>query len=296
LVAFSDDHVAHPGFASEDLMAKPIVKWAGGKGQLLDVLLKYVPAKFGTYFEPFAGGAALFFKLQELGRLGGGAFLNDLCAPLIQEYECVRDDLEILIDALRDHRDHRIDDPKEDYYTTRARVNASGWCLGDLIYLNRTCYNGLFRLNKAGKFNVPMGRYANPKVLDEPGLEAASKAFQQAAAFTSLDFEVAVMPAAPGDFVYFDPPYLPVKADSFVDYGKDAFTLADHERLVSCAEQLVGRGVHVLMSNADVPWIRDRIALSSALQLEAVVADRQVNSRVQCRRKSAAEVVIWGRV
>lgn len=271
-------------------MAKPILKWAGGKGQLIGELFKHLKPPYCTYYEPFVGGGALFFAMEQAGGYFEKAVLADTCECLIQTYRYVVGYHDFLIVALEQHQAKHS---KEYYYEIRDRANKDGWAAGRFIYLNRTGYNGLYRVNKKGEFNVPIGRYTNPRICDAEGLRAASQALQNVELLCG-DFAGAVITAQAGDLVYFDPPYLPVKANSFVAYGSTAFGELDHERLVVCAEELVQKGVHVVMSNADVPWIRNRLAGNKWLQIHPVITDRQVNSKAGGRKQSAAEVIITG--
>ncbi len=275
-------------------MAKPFVKWAGGKGQLLDKLLYHFPKTFGRYYEPFAGGGAVFFALEREERLQEGAVLLDICKPLIEAYEAVRDSVEALIielDVLQNEYAKKRD--KAFFYDVREHVNIEGWDPARFIFLNRTCFNGLFRLNRKGRFNVPEGRYKNPRICDALGLRQASEALQEVR-LASGDFASMenLEHAQPGDLVYFDPPYVPVKADSFTKYSSDGFTPDDHERLASLAEKLVQNGVHVVVSNSDVEWVRHRY---QSFEQHTIWADRMINSKKGGRDQAVTELILVGR-
>ncbi|MBI1320554.1 MAG: Dam family site-specific DNA-(adenine-N6)-methyltransferase [Candidatus Hydrogenedens sp.] len=268
---------------------RPFLKWAGGKGQLLPELTAAVAEarKFKAYHEPFVGGGALFFALQ-----GGGALaeksvrLSDTNPRLIDLYLAIRDDVSGVIRHLKKHAAAH---DETYYYATRAEIpKTSSARAARLLYLNRTCFNGLFRENSKGEFNVPMGRYKNPAICDEPKLRAASAALAQAD-IACRPFESVLDHAAKGDFVYFDPPYAPVSATAqFTSYHQDGFGTADQERLADVCAQLHRRKVKFLLSNSDVPLIRD---LYKDFQVSQVFATRMVNSRAD-RRGKVAEVLV----
>lgn len=222
--------------------ARPFLKWAGGKRSMLEHLLPRVPSTFGTYFEPFLGGGSLFFAVQP-----ERAVLGDTNRRLVRAYMGVRDRIDQVVDFLR-----RSPHSKEFFLKLRRwdvdsadDASVASW----VIYLNRTCFNGLYRVNRSGQFNVPFGDYVNPRICDEPNLRACS------AALTSVeirhdDFAGVLERAVAGDFVYLDPPYLPISVtSSFAAYTADGFTLRDHRRLRDVALGLKTRGVRVLICN-----------------------------------------------
>lgn len=273
---------------------KPIVKWAGGKSRLLGELLTRVPGEVRTYAEPFAGGAALFFGLAadaaEGRRVFERAVLADENAELIACYRAVRDDVLGVIRALRGYRYDR-----DLFYATRER-STDGMSdterAARLIFLNRTCFNGLWRVNAAGRFNVPFGRYKNPRIVDEDGLHAASEALSRAE-LVHGDFTRATGALGEGDFVYFDPPYQPVsKTASFTTYAAGGFDDDDQRRLVTEMRRLRERGVLVMLSNADTPSTR---ALYADFPMYVVYAARSINSDTS-KRGHARELVVtsWG--
>jgi len=280
-----------------DAPARPFVKWAGGKTQLLAELRKRTPA-FGHYFEPFAGGAALFYSLAGSSpSRGRWANLNDSNSWLVDAYTQIRDDVESVIEALRGYeRRYRLPSGGEEYYykvralgSPRAPVERAA-CL---IFLNKTGYNGLWRVNgKTGAFNVPHGkRKGQVTICDEDNLRRVSKALAHAT-LTSADFEVAASRATRGDFVYFDPPYVPRSADSdFTAYTKEPFGPAEQERLMGVALELKKRGVRVMLSNADVPFVRKLYRPTLGFTVEKVSAVRHINSNAD-KRGPVGEVII----
>jgi DNA adenine methylase len=272
-------------------MAKPIVKWAGGKTKLLDELRRRAPSQIKTYVEPFAGGAALFFALaDDPSRTFERAILADRNEDLIACYRAVKDDVEALIGALGEFRHD-----EDEYYRVRAQdpTAMSDTARGArLIYLNRTCFNGLWRVNRAGKFNVPFGRYENPRIVDPEGLRAASKALARADV-RAADFGEVTAGLGPGDFVYFDPPYVPVsKSASFTSYAQGGFGVAEQDRLVQELARLRERGVAAVLSNADTESTRD---LYRDFSMHLVTAARAINSRGAGRGRVGELIVTsWG--
>ena len=262
-------------------MARPFVKWAGGKTQLLTELLAAAPAQIETYYEPFLGGGALFFALQAQGRFKR-AVLSDSNEELINAYIHVRDHVEELIHALRVHeRKYRSRDAEaraEYYYTIRAkRLTCDLGGAANLIFLNKTCFNGLYRVNSSGGFNVPHGRYANPMICDEANLRAASEALSTVELRVG-DFAEAAAAAGTGDFVYFDPPYVPLSTTAnFTSYTSQAFHLADQQRLATTAESLARQGAAVALSNSGHPDVAS-LYRSEAFVLAVVAARRAINS------------------
>jgi DNA adenine methylase (dam) len=255
---------------------KPFLKWVGGKRQLLPELLKHVPAEFETYYEPFVGGGALFWEVGTRGK--AGAVLGDSNARLMRAYRGVRDDVEAVIETLKGMTYN-----EKSFYEIRAAYDiddcADRTVAAWLIYLNKTCFNGLYRVNKAGQFNVPFGRYDNPTICDEETLRECSKGLQ-GTKLKSGDFEDNLDHVRREDFVYFDPPYIPVKLTSFTAYTDGGFGLKDHERLAECARQLKQRGVHVLLSNSSSPIVR---GLYHDFEIIEVEARRSVNSKASGR-------------
>ena len=278
-------------------MTSPFLKWAGGKGKLASRIVEQAPPGFSRYHEPFAGGGAAFFALHDAG-LVTSARLSDSNRELMDCFGIVRDrlgDLVCQLRALAEAYLPRDPDGRRDYYLER-RAEVPGDVVARaarLIFLNRTCYNGLYRVNSRGQFNVPHGRYANPRILDGPGLAAASAALQRAE-LSGDDFATACAHARAGDFVYLDPPYYPLSATArFTDYTIAAFGPAQHERLRDTFEELTRRGVHALLSNSDHEAVRG-LYEGSGYGIEVVRMSRAINS-VGSKRQPVAELLIDNR-
>jgi DNA adenine methylase len=253
----------------------------GGKGQLLEQFRPLLPRGVGRYFEPFVGGASLFFALRPRR-----AVLSDANRELVDCYRAVRNDAEGVIAALRGHRYDAAH-----YYAVRE-LDPSALSLASraarTIFLNKTGYNGLYRVNRSGKFNVPMGRYRSPSFCDPENLRACSLALR-GVSLAVRDFEDAVRAAEPGDFVYFDPPYVPLSSTSdFTSYVPGGFGPVEQRRLAGVFEDLAGRGVRVMLSNSDTPAVRE---LYRGFRIEIVLAGRSINSKGALRGK-VAEVVV----
>jgi DNA adenine methylase len=280
-------------------VARPFLKYAGGKTQLLPKLREHVPSTFGGYFEPFVGGGALFFDLVSTGRLAAAprVVLCDSGPMLMAAYRGVRENVERVIRNLTRYRrlyvEAGIDGCREYYRQVRARqprgsdAASAAW----LIFLNKTGYNGLWRVNRKGQYNVPPGRFARPpSIVHADNLRACAQALAKVT-LAEEDFERRSLMAKRGDFVYFDPPYWPVNATSdFTGYCKDGFSAADQERLRDVAIRLKSRGVHVLLSNSDVPSVRKLYA--RGFSLKRVKARRNINSRKD-KRGHVDELLIW---
>lgn len=276
-----------PSYADDPLKAWPIVKWAGGKTELVDDLLAEMPEKIGTYVEPFAGGAALFFSLaSDKKPRFVRAQLNDRNAELIAAYRAVRDQLDALVEKLGTYKYD-----KDLYYKVRdveTRELTDVERGARLLYLNKTCFNGLWRENSKGRNNVPFGTYTNPKIVDADGLKRASRALAWVR-LTTLDFEAACEGLGPSDFAYFDPPYVPVsKTASFTAYSANGFSRADQERLVDLLLALKKRKVRAMLSNANTPETRE---LYKKLRTKEVSARRSINSD-KTKRGAAGELVV----
>lgn len=265
-------------------MAKPFLKWAGGKTALLPQLLEAAPERIGTYYEPFLGGGALFFALQAEGRFKR-AVLSDSNEHLINTYVQVRDNVERLVDALHVHqRKYRAADDQADYYyTIRAkRIQCDLGGAANLIFLNKTCYNGLYRVNSKGGFNVPHGRHKNPTICDEDNLRAVSEALQDVE-LKVADFAHAPSAAGRGDFVYFDPPYVPVSETSyFTAYTANEFGAEEQSRLATTAETLAERGSSVVLSNSGHPDVA-ALYRHERFDLAHVEARRNINANAAGR-------------
>jgi DNA adenine methylase len=264
---------------------KPLLKWAGGKRQLLGNLLDSVPKEFNYYYEPFLGGGALFFKLSSMNKIKY-AHLNDCNKVLMDSYKVVKEKPHELIEELKSPK-YLTDEVT--FYKIRAEeptdlVKATA----RLFYLNRTAFNGLYRVNSKGHFNVPYGRYANPRILDEANILVASKALQRDELMNG-DFEQATITAKEKDFVYFDPPYQPLsKTSSFTSYTKESFSQKDQERLAKNFKKLSNNGCFVMLSNSFNEWVVD---LYKDYNVKTVQATRMINCKAEGRRK-IAEVII----
>lgn len=239
---------------------RPLVKWAGGKGQLLQVLEKYYPENFSTYYEPFLGGGAVFFHLFTK-RPPFKAVLSDINEELINTYLVVKEKVDELVKLLRVHKAKYKKGPKKYYYKVRDDQEPSDKVerAARLIFLDKTCYNGLYRVNREGKFNVPFGRYKNPKICDEENLRAVGRVLRLSEAqLLAKDYQEATQNAKKGDFVYFDPPYQPAsKTANFTSYTNSGFSFQEQERLCEWFGELHNRGCFVLLSNSDTKAIRE---------------------------------------
>ena len=233
---------------SPERVARPFLKWPGGKQWLIPLAKNFIPKCFSTYYEPFLGAGALFFALKPQR-----AVISDINKDLINSYLQTRDNVEILIQKLR-----KLKYSKEIYYKLRES-NPSNPIERAVrfIYLNRTCWNGLYRVNKSGRFNVPFGKYKNPLICDENNLRAISK-FLDGIKILSMDFEETIHSAKKRDFLYLDPPYATSKRtneNGFRKYNTKLFSIEDQLRLARVARRLSKRGCFILISNADHPDI-----------------------------------------
>lgn len=277
---------------TKNMLIQPFVKWAGGKRQLMKQIDKFVPTKISTYYEPFLGGGAVLFNIQPKK-----AVVNDSNPELINAYKTIRDDVEELISDLKKHKN-----TKEYFYNIRkvdrtpkydnlSKVEKAS----RLIYLNKTCYNGLFRVNSSGEFNTPFGNYKNPNIVNEHVLRAVSNYLNNNdIRFLCGDFEEAVKGARKGAFVYFDPPYAPLSdSSSFTGYTLDGFNDEDQIRLEKLCKNLNERGIKFLLSNSTAPLILDLYKDENYYDINYVDAKRNINSISEGRGK-IKEVLIRG--
>jgi DNA adenine methylase len=237
--------------------AAPFVKWAGGKTQLLSKLDAHIP-QFERYFEPFLGGGALFFHLAS--RLQFIAHLSDANSELVNAYNMVKHDVEGLISTLEKHERNYKRAPAEYYYRLRsAQPDNDLESAARFIALNKTCYNGLYRVNRNGEFNVPIGRYKNPAICDRDQLRSASAALNYSdAKIIACNYKQALKKAHDGDFVYLDPPFNPLSATAhFVDYTRNGFGEKDQTELAQVFRELDRKGCRVLLSNSDTRLTRE---------------------------------------
>ncbi|MEH1792083.1 MULTISPECIES: DNA adenine methylase [unclassified Nostoc] len=255
---------------------RPFLKWAGGKSRLIQQYIPYFPKSYKNYYEPFLGGGAVFFYLQP-----NIATLTDINAELINTYCCVKCHADELIFLLKEHK-YRHN--KDYYYSVR---NHSGGTdiekAARLIYLNKTCFNGLYRVNSQGKFNVPLGRYENPNICSEILLQAASEALSHAE-IKQADFtEVLNHATSSDDFVFFDPPYYPISDTSyFTAYSQNCFSKKDQELLRDTCAELANRGVKVMVCNSDSEFIRN-IYKDINFETYKIKAARSINSNIKNR-------------
>ncbi len=273
--------------------AQPFLKWAGGKGQLLRQFEPFLPAApMRDYYEPFVGSGAVFFHLRQRD-LFARYRLADINADLITCYLAVRDAIDALIARLAGHRAAH---GEAHYYAVRTLDRDPAWAdapaverAARLIYLNKTCYNGLWRVNSRGHFNVPMGRYRQPDILNEARLRAASDALQGVEVVLEPFANVAEYAGA-GDFVYFDPPYVPLNATSnFTSYSAESFGPAEQEQLARVFAQVSANGARAMLSNSDTPVVR---GLYRNFRVETVSARRMINSKTGARGEINEVVVL----
>ena len=268
----------------------PVLKWAGGKTQLLERIAENMPPRYNRYFEPFVGGGAVLFGLSP-----ARASVNDSNAPLMNLYAQLKGSVERVIERVRTL--DAVPMNKEAYYAARERYNAKlaareldAECAALLIWINKRCYNGLYRVNRKGRFNVPYNHAkTNPKSADESNLRAISAYFREAdVTMTCLDFEEACDGVSAGDFVYFDSPYVPESdTASFTDYTMNGFSRADHERLAALFRRLDRLGAKVMLSNNDVPPVR---ALYAGYRIQPLEVRRMINC--QGNKRTGREVLI----
>ena len=269
----------------------PFIKWVGGKTQLLKQFEPLFPTHFNHYYEPFVGSAAVFFYL-----LPEQATLSDFNPNLVYAYQHVQshtDELLTILHTLRSQYHQMSQQQQEqEYYRVRQRYNqlAPGTVekTALLIFLNKTGYNGLYRESKRGGYNVPFGRYDNPALFDEANLRGVSRVLR-GVTIRHADFSAVAQEAHEGDFVYFDPPYVPLNStSSFTSYTKDEFSLEQQARLARVAQQLSNSGVHVMLSNSNSSIVRE---LYRNWHIHEVQASRAVNSKAESRGKITELVV-----
>lgn len=262
-------------------LVKPFLKWAGGKRQLIPELKNHMPDAYNNYYEPFIGGGALLFNLQPKK-----AIISDSNQELISCYGVIRDSLDELIEDLRQHRNEeeyfykvREWDRKDSFKSKTPVQKASR-----IIFLNKTCYNGLFRVNSQGQFNAPFGRYKNPNILDEAVLKAVSSYLNAAKVkILNQDFAQTVARARKNDFIYFDPPYDPVSdTASFTGYDINGFNKDEQKRLRDTFARLSDKGCKVMLSNAYTDFIRDLYQDYICIRVKAT---RAINSKASRRGK-----------
>lgn len=263
---------------------RPFIKWAGGKTQLISQYADYFPDGDLNYYEPFVGGGAIFFHLQP-----ARSRLIDINLELINVYRCVRDQVEELIDRLEQHQQQHC---SEHYYQVRSQLVVSDdWFYqgnnvdraARLIYLNKTCFNGLYRENSKGHFNVPLGSYKNPAIYDPEILRADAIALQSAQIEPGSFEQVLQYAQSSEDFVYFDPPYYPISpTSSFTAYNRYSFSEEKQVQLRDVVAELSDRGVKVMLSNSDCEFVRD---LYKDFNIHTIYATRNINCNAEKRGK-----------
>lgn len=266
----------------------PVLKWAGGKRQLIDTLTPLLPANITSYCEPFVGGGALLFHLQP-----DTAYVNDINTDLICVYTVIKEKVDELIGELKNYKNEpdffyavRNRDRDREKYNSLSPVQKAA----RILYLNKTCYNGLYRVNNAGEFNSPFGNYRNPNIVNEPVLRAVSAYFNTAEVyFSSVDYADVLRGITKETFVYLDPPYDPVSGTSnFTGYSKGGFSKDEQVRLRGCCDELNGRGIKFMLSNSATPFILEQY---SKYNITVVRAKRAINSAGN-KRGGVDEVVV----
>ncbi|WP_032121107.1 DNA adenine methylase [Clostridium amazonitimonense] len=269
-------------------LVTPVVKWVGGKRQLLPEIRKFIPSRITTYYEPFIGGGAVLFDIQPKK-----AVINDVNCELVNLYEVIKDYPDELIEDLKKHKNEedyfyqlRELDRVEENYSKLSNIEKAS----RIHYLNKTCYNGLFRVNRAGQFNSPFGRYKDPNIVNEITIRAVSKYLNEAnIKFLCCDFEESLKGIKKGAFVYFDPPYDPVSdSSSFTGYAKGGFNRSEQIRLKQLCDNLNSKGIKFLLSNSSTEFIMD---LYRDYNIEIIQAKRAINSKAD-ERGEVDEVLV----
>lgn len=273
--------------------AKPFLKWVGGKAKLVPAIKSLMPEDHGAYYEPFVGGGALFFSVKPKS-----AHINDINSALIGAYSNVKARAPDLIECLKqmqlEYESYDAEGRKAFYYEARDEYNSikdplslRKSCL--LIFLNKTCYNGMYRENSKGGFNVPFGNYKRPVICDSGTIMAAHRALKEATV-TNSSFEEAVVSARQGDFVYFDPPYYPLtKTSNFTSYSELGFEEKDQIKLKKVFDDLTKRGCYVMLSNSSTDFIKE---LYGEYRKEIVLANRAINSDSKGRGKIEELIIL----
>lgn len=273
-----------------NLLLSPMLKWVGGKRQLLSEIVPMIDKKCSTYVEPFIGGGAVLFNVQP-----EKAIINDYNQELINVYKIVRDNLDELIDVLKIHESKNSPDyyyevralDREDSFENMTDVEKAA----RIIYLNKTCYNGLYRVNSAGQFNSPYGRYKNPNIVNEAVLKSISKYFNSNdITILNGDYKEALKGLNQDTFVYLDPPYMPISASSsFTGYTEGGFGYSSQVQLKEECDKLTQQGIKFVQSNSDCKEIRE---LYKDYKIKTVKAKRSINS-VAKKRGEINEVLIY---
>ena len=269
-------------------LVAPVLKWVGGKRQLLGTLKPLLPKKITTYCEPFVGGGAMLFDLQPQK-----AYINDINSDLILVYMVIRDKVDDLIKRLEQFENTsdmfytvRDWDRNKEVYDNMTDVERAA----RIIYLNKTCYNGLYRVNNSGEFNSPFGNYKNPNIVNAPVLKAVNTYFNTAEIhFSTTDYEELLNKVRKGTFVYLDPPYDPISETSnFTGYSKGGFSKEDQIRLRKCCDEMDKKGIYFMLSNSATNFIKEQY---SKYNIKTIQAKRAINS-VASKRGDVDEVVV----
>ena len=277
-----------------NVLAQPFLKWAGGKRQLLPAIKEYLPKKFTQYYEPFVGAGAVLFSLQPKKSV-----INDTNSELIKCYRVIKDNPEELLKLCQEHREKNS---KEYFYSLREQDRRDDFKdrspqerAARIIYLNKTCFNGLFRVNSNGQFNVPYGNYSNPVIADPAVIRSVSAYLNQRdVRILEGDFAKAVSTARKGSFIYFDPPYHPISdTSSFTGYSVNGFGEKEQIRLKEVCDKLTERGCQVLVSNSSASFIQELYS-DSKYEIVEVKATRAINA-VGSKRGRINELLIYNR-
>jgi DNA adenine methylase len=279
----------------------PFVKWAGGKKQLLDLLIKYAPRQFATYFEPFLGGGALFFRLHSMGRIRK-AVLSDANRDLMNCYFAIRENMDALLTELELLQCHagekdffyEVARPKFNRLHLKTGMEGEPSKAALLIYLNKTCYNGLYRVNSKGEFNVPWGRYDCPRIYDEQNIKGVGGVLRDPRIqICCCDASAALSKAKSGDFIYLDPPYQPLNVtSSFTSYTPQSFSEADQRVLADAFKDLDRKGSLLLLSNSKSPLVEELYGkFMDGGQSVEVLAARQISCKGSGRGRIGEYVI-----
>ncbi|WP_247927652.1 DNA adenine methylase [Streptococcus constellatus] len=277
----------------KNILVAPVLKWVGGKRQLIEDISPLIPKQISTYVEPFVGGAAILFHLQPKK-----AIINDFNDELMNVYQVIKENPNGLIKILEKHKEANSE---EYYYETRALDRTSDYenlskeeKAGRILYLNKTCYNGLFRVNSSGQFNAPYGKYKNPAIVNDVTIKAVSNYFNSAnIKFLNGDYKEALKGLRKGTFVYLDPPYMPVSSSSnFTGYTENGFGYEKQVELRDECLKLNKRGIKFLQSNSYTPEILELYSDSSVFTIKVVQAKRSINSKSD-KRGEISEVLIY---
>jgi len=271
---------------------RPFVKWAGGKRQLIPVLNQHIPKNFGSFFEPFLGGGAMLFHLL-LNYPKHKFIVSDLNSDLVLSYITIRDRADELISSLKNHAKNYSKNSYSYYYSVRdSEPKGQMEKTSRLIFLNRTCFNGLYRVNSKGKFNVPLGRYSNPNIVNEENILAVSNILQsKKVSIKCQDFGTVLDNAKKGDFVYFDPPYQPIsQTANFTSYTTRDFTINDLKRLSKVCQDLDSRGCKILLSNSNCKEVTQTFSKNS-WKVVKIQANRAINCNSK-KRTGHSELLI----